>query len=103
MILPPEDVTRNRLSRKSRQKALERGQGRKGKKTQKKRPVPPKPSQESASKGGRGGRAIPTTPSLDQREEHRLALRQGLELYELYLQKLAQPLGLDLVSLATAE
>ena len=36
MILPPEDVTRNRLSRKSRQKALERGQGRKGKRRRRK-------------------------------------------------------------------
>jgi len=69
MILPPEDVTRNRLSRKSRQKALERGQGRKSKKTAKKRAVSAKPSSESASKGRGGGRAIPTTPSLDQLEQ----------------------------------
>jgi transposase len=69
MILPPEDVTRNRLSRKSQKKALERGQGRKGKKAQKKEQVPAKPSQEPASEGGRGGRAIPTTPSLDQLEQ----------------------------------
>ncbi len=48
MILPPEDVTRNRRSRNSRQKALERGQERRGKKRENKQ-VPAKPSEEPAS------------------------------------------------------
>jgi transposase len=75
MILPPEDVTRNKLCGKARQKALERAQRRKRKTSQ----VPPQPAQGPAAANRRKGRAIRTTPSLDQLEQvHRNAA--GIDL-----------------------
>lgn len=61
MILPPEDAARNKLGRKTRQKAVARAQRRKTKLS-----TPPGKASRASR---RGGRVIPAKPSLDQLEQ----------------------------------
>jgi transposase len=61
MILPPQDVPGNKLSRKSQRKALEKATG----KAKKKRKKPKQPS-PTAKVARRGGMPIEAPPALDQ-------------------------------------
>jgi transposase len=65
VIVPPEDVVRNKLCGKARQKALARAQARKRKKSA----APENKPQGRVRKSHRGGQAIPTTRSLNQLEQ----------------------------------
>jgi transposase len=75
MILPPDDGCRNKLSRKSRAKAVARGQGKKTRKqrNRKQKPQPAannsKKPEETPKMARRGGLPIATAAGIDQLEQ----------------------------------